>query len=186
MTTRLALWRRLDAPGHDAVRVERVGTDWVLAGTAVFGADGIPARLDYRVTCDAAWRTERGEVRGWIGDRFVEHQVARSPDRGWTLDGAVASGLDDCLDLDLGFTPATNLLQLRRAALATGQSADVPVAWLDPSARTVALERVEQRYERRSATTYWYESPRFGYAALLETRADDVVRVYPGLWALEG
>ena len=41
----------------------------------------------------------------------------------WTLDGAAVSGLEACVDLDLGFTPATNLLQIRRLALALGSIA---------------------------------------------------------------
>jgi hypothetical protein len=47
--------------------------------------------------------------------------------------------------MDLGFTPATNLLQLRRPALEPGQAAAAPAAWLDVSAGT--LEELTQRYE---------------------------------------
>ena len=92
--------------------------------------------------------------------------------------------LDDCVDLDLGFTPATNLLQLRRVALACGQAADVPVAWLNAAAGT--LERLSQRYERRSARAYWYEAPRFRYAALLDVDPSGFVHRYPGLWQMQG
>jgi hypothetical protein len=39
-----------------------------------------------------------------------------------------------------------------------------------------------QSYERRGERTYWYEAPRFAYAAALEvTRAGFAWR-YPGLW----
>jgi hypothetical protein len=58
------------------------------------------------------------------------------------------------------------------------------VAWIDTSTDT--LEIVHQRYERRSPTTYWYESPRFGYEALLEVAPVGFVRRYPGLWEAEG
>jgi hypothetical protein len=88
-----------------------------------------------------------------------------------------------CVDLDLGFTPATNLLQLGRLALTEGQAADAPVAWLDVSAGT--LEVLSQRYERRSATTYWYEAPGFGYAGLLEVAPTGFITRYPGLWEAE-
>jgi hypothetical protein len=88
-----------------------------------------------------------------------------------------------CLDLDFGFTPSTNLLQLRRLALAEGQGTDAPAAWLDVS--TGAFAVLVQRYERRSATTYWYEAPRFSYAELLEVDPLGFVRRYPGLWEAE-
>jgi hypothetical protein len=87
------------------------------------------------------------------------------------------------MDLDFGFTPSTNLLQLRRLALATGQGADAPAAWLDVSTGT--LDVLVQRYERRSETTYWYEAPRFNYAEMLEVDSVGFVRRYPGLWEVE-
>jgi hypothetical protein len=178
------LWRRLDAPGHDACRLEQGPAGWTLDGAAVFSEDGVPARLAYRVACDAAWRTERGEVRGWVGSRAVELTVTRSVGSVWTVNGAAVPDLGHCLDLDFGFSPSTNLLQLRRCALAVGQAGDVPVAWLDVSAGT--LEALPQRYERRSETTYWYEAPRFDYAALLEVDAAGFIQRYPGLWEAVG
>jgi hypothetical protein len=64
-----------------------------------------------------------------------------------------------------------------------GRAADVPVAWLDVSAGS--LEALSQRYERRAEVTYWYEAPRFGYAALLEVTPAGFVKRYPGLWQAE-
>jgi hypothetical protein len=178
-----ALWRRLDTPGHDACWLERSAWGWHLDGAAVFREDGVVARLHYEVTCDAAWVTQHGRVRGWLDTRPVDFTIVRTNEGAWTLNGMTVSGLDGCADVDLGFTPATNALQLRRVALASGQAADVPAAWLDVSAGT--LERLDQRYERRTETTYAYEAPRFGYAASLEVTPAGFVRVYPGLWELE-
>jgi uncharacterized protein len=177
------LWRRLDTPGHDACRLEQGVAGWTLDGAAVFSENGVPARLLYQVACDPSWRTEHGEVRGWLGGQSVEFRVERTTEGVWTLNGELAPGLGHCLDLDFGFTPATNLIQLRRSALAEGQAADVPVAWLDVSAGR--LDALPQRYERRSETTYWYEAPRFDYAALLEVDPAGFIRRYPGLWESE-
>lgn len=109
--------------------------------------------------------------------------ITRDPAGIWHRNSAKLAGLQRCLDLDLSFTPATNLLQLRRTALVIGESADVPVAWLDvPRGR---LELLEQRYERRSQEVYLYEAPRFGYSGLLELDSSGFVRHYPGLWRME-
>ena len=196
MTSLAALWRRLDVPGHDACRLEEVEHGWRLYGTAVFRLDGAPARLDYFVDCDRAWHARTASVEGWVGAQEIAITIARGPDGRWLLDDAPVPGLDDCIDVDFGFTPATNLLQLRRVALAVGDAANVPVAWLDVPANT--LERLEQRYHRSTGTTYDYESrfpevriPRLAalarddYHAVLETTADGFVRRYPGLWELE-
>jgi uncharacterized protein len=149
----------------------------------VFQLEGRPALLTYAATCDVSWRAQSGHVRGWIADRAVDLSVERTAGGAWRLGGAEVSGLRDCVDLDFGFTPSTNLLQLRRLALQTGQSADAPAAWLDISTGT--LDVLVQRYERRSETTYWYEAPRFDYAALLEVDHVGFVRRYPGLWEVE-
>ncbi len=86
------------------------------------------------------------------------------------------------VDLDFGFTPATNMLQLSRIALKPGQRADFPVAWLDLD--SVSLIELPQIYERRSEATYWYAAPTVPYQALLEIAPSGFVQSYPGLWRL--
>lgn len=177
------LWRRLDTPGHDACRLQRTAAGWAVEGAAVFRHDHAPAWAGYRVTCDDAWRTLEGEVRGWLGSRAVVATMARASDGTWRVNGKPVPGLESCVDLDLAFTPATNLLQLRRVALAEGQAAEVPAAWYHLGADTLAC--LPQRYERRSSNAYWYEAPSERYAGLLETDATGFVRRYPGLWEAE-
>ncbi len=177
------LWQRLDTPGHDACTIDRHETGWRLCGGAVFRHDGAPARLTYEVVCDTAWRTRHGRVEGWLGDRPVDFRIAHPNGDGWTLNEVTVPELAACVDLDLGFTPATNLLPLRRLDLAEHQAADAPAAWLDVAAGTLSL--LAQRYERRSLATYWYEAPTVPYAALLEVAATGFVLRYPGLWEAE-
>ena len=178
-----AFWRRLDTPGHDAAVVNRTNDGWRLEGTTVFAHGSGPARLSYWVECASDWRTRRANVTGWVGHNRFEVDVTRSETGEWRLNGKTVDGLEECLDVDFGFTPATNFLQLSRCGLGVGQTADFPVAWLDvPDPSLTALS---QRYEKRTATTYWYESPQSSYSALLEIADSGFVRSYPGLWALE-
>lgn len=183
MTTDAILWRRLNAPGHDACRLEQTAGGWRMNGAAIFRHDDEPACLTYRVVCDAGWRTQAGAVHGWVGSRTIDFRAVRTPDGVWTLNGQIVPNLDGCVDLDLAFTPATNLFQLRRVALEVGQFADVPVAWLDVSAGT--LDVLHQRYERRGDALYWYAAPRFDYVALLEVNDVGFVQKYPRLWEAE-
>lgn len=81
----------------------------------------------------------------------------------------------------MGFTPATNLLVLRRLDLSRGGAADAPAAWLD--VRDGTLVRLPQCYARRTATAYRYEAPTVGYAADLAVSDAGFVTRYPGLWA---
>jgi hypothetical protein len=183
MNTVSVLWRRLDAPGHDACRLEQTNAGWTLDGAAVFREDGLAAGLTYHLACDQAWRTVEGRVHGWFGQQSLEFRITRGDSGLWTFNGAAVPGLESYVDLDFGFTPATNLPQLRRIALDEGRAADVPVAWLDFARGT--LTSLPQRYERRSKDSYWYESPSFQYQALLEVDEVGFVRLYPGLWEME-
>ena len=177
------LWKRLDTPGHDACRLDGNDAGWKLDGTAVFRHDGAPARLTYQVACDLAWRTLQGKVEGWLGNQSIAFSISRTDAGLWALNGLAVPSIEDCADLDLGFTPATNLLPIRRLDLAEGQSAEAPAAWLDVSKGKLAV--LPQRYERRSKTTYWYEAPSVQYAALLEVSPTGFVLRYPGLWEAE-
>ena len=179
------LWRRLDAPGHDACRLERNASAWQLDGAAVFRLeDGRIAQLHYRVRCDLHWHTQWGTVRGWLGGSAIDLAIARDARGHWKLNDEAVPDLSHCTDLDLGFTPATNLLQLRRLNLAKGEGADAPAAWVDLDGGGV-LSELMQRYERTADDAYAYEAKRFDYAATLRVTQDGFVRDYPDLWNAE-
>lgn len=178
----LALWRRLDTPGHDAARLIREGDGYRLGGCAAFRHESGPACIHYSVVVDSAWRTMRGRVRGFVADRTIDHRICREQDA-WYFDGVLAEGLEHLWDLDYGFTPATNLLQLRRAAPAPGEAVDLPVVWFDVDAATLSV--LPQRYECCSEATYRYRAPTVPYEGLLETAPNGFAKSYPGLWVME-
>jgi hypothetical protein len=122
-----AIWRRVDTPGHDACWLLRDERGWMLDGAAIFKHAAGPARLAYRIQCDTEWRTLSGMVLGYIGNHPVSFNIARLASD-WTLNGTVVRGLNQLDDLDLSFTPATNLLQLRRQDVPFGKSVSIPVA----------------------------------------------------------
>lgn len=173
------LWRRIDMPGHEACRLEQDGGGWRLQGTAVFRHEAGPASITYVVRCNARWETVSGLVRGNLGQRPIDYAVTREGNI-WKLNGSAMPGLEHLVDLDLGFTPATNLQQLRRVPIARDETVELPVAWLDVDAGT--LTELPQTYQRRSETAFWYEAPSVGYQELLELAANGFIRRYPNLW----
>jgi uncharacterized protein len=177
------LWRRLDAPGHDACRLAGRDGGWTVEGVAVFSHGQGPAKLAYELAVDGSWRARSGWIEGWIGSKPVSHSFTHEGTSVWTMNGKAVPGLDRCVDLDFGFTPATNLPQFRRLALEPGQAADAPAAWFDIDAGALAC--LHQRYERRGKTQYWYEAQSVGYAGLLEVFPNGFVQTYPGLWLAE-
>lgn len=178
------LWRRLDAPGHDACRLERSDLAWQLDGAAVFRhANGGTAQLHYRVRCDRQWHTQSAIVRGWLGDSAVDLAVTRGS-RGWVISDQSVPELSHCVDLDLGFTPATHLLQLRRLNLAVGESAKLAAATLD--LRDGSLGLLAQHYQRLSTDRYSYGAPQLAAErAELAVNEDGFVLDCPGRWVSE-
>ena len=176
-----AFWRILHTPGHDTALLAPALTGWHLTGMAAFlGEDG-PVAVNYTVEIDDAWLARRGSIRGIAGGRRFYHSIERRED-GWYLDGKW-QGLAELVDLDFGFTPATNFQQLTRAGLAVGERAGFSVVWFDIGQEK--LTELPQIYERRDETQYRYESPTLGYEAMLEMDATGFVRVYPDLWEME-
>lgn len=174
------LWHRLDRPGHESARLSFQGPHQYLAGTAVFVDEQGPCRLDYLIVCDAAWRTLSGRVTGWVGQKVIEIELAVDASSRWTINGAERPEVAGCLDLDLNFSPSTNLLPVRRLGLAIGQEAKMRAAWLRfPS---FALEPLDQLYRRIGESTYRYESAGGRFVADLEVNGAGFVFRYPGFW----
>ena len=174
------LWRRLDRPGHESARLFYQRPHRYLAGTTVFADKQGACRLDYRVVCDAAWRTLSGRVTGWVGEKVIEIELAVDSVSRWTLNGGECPETVGCIDLDLNFSPSTNLLPLRRLGLAVGQEAKVRAAWLRFPSFT--LEPLDQLYRRIGESTYRYESAGGTFVADLEVNGAGFVIRYPGFW----
>jgi hypothetical protein len=179
-------WRRLDLPGHDAATLVEGPTGVELRGMAVFRDNGVPTALSYGVRCDAQWRTTGAYVHGWRGAEAIELEIVRDETGRWSCGGATYPAVAGCLDLDLSFTPATNLLPLRRLGLAVGQRTEVRSAWLEWPVGI--LTPLTQRYERQSGSTYRYEADLPGgdtFAAELRVDPAGWVLDYAGLWQAE-
>ena len=174
-------WRKLDHPGHDSCRLFKLPTGWRLSGAAVFWEEERPCHFHYEVLTDALWRTRRASVAGYLGNRTVEVRITRARNQ-WKVGSEALNNIADCVDVDLGFTPATNLIVLRRLSLKIGQRAEAPAAYLAfPRMRFVKLP---QTYHRIGRTEYEYEAPTVGYAGTLHVSTAGAVVHYPGLFEL--
>ncbi|HEX5409376.1 MAG TPA: putative glycolipid-binding domain-containing protein [Gemmatimonadaceae bacterium] len=177
------LWRRLDLPGHDAATIKPIAHGWRVSGVAILVDSARPCRVEYDVDCDTSWLTRRCSLRGHVGAMPVALDVRRGVSGTWTVDGADAPGLRGCMDIDLGFTPATNLLPIRRLKLDIGQPAVVRAAWIRFPEFTA--EVLDQVYTRQAEYRYLYESGGGVFRCELQVDPFGCVVDYPGLWRAE-
>ena len=100
--------------------------------------------------------------------RAVAHGVVQPQARGAT-------------DVDFGFSPATNLMPLRRLPEIGG--IDASAAWLpDPDG---ALQRLDQRYVRGRGGLVHYSAAQTGFETDMLVEPSGFVTRYPGFWEAE-
>lgn len=178
-TIATAHWTALDRSGEDKCRLARADHGWLLVGHARFqDGDGFAA-LDYVVRCDKDWLTLGADIAGPHGDRDIRIQIERTTD-GWSLNETLQPGLDLALDIDLSFTPATNLMPLRRLLAGPVDALITRSAWLDYPA--TALRPLDQTYTRRAPGKVAYRGEQTGYVTELSVDDSGFVTTYPRLW----
>jgi hypothetical protein len=158
-TTRVA-WRRSDEIEADEFCTLSVRAGGLSMVGTVLGAEaGRPIRIEYRVLADAKGLTTAVHVRQLVG--FEQRAIAllRDEKGNWSVDGNRVAALRSCTDVDLGCSPSTNTLPIRRLGLSIGSSKKISAAWI----RFPELEVVKaaQTYTRLDESTYRYASGTF-------------------------
>jgi hypothetical protein len=168
------LWQASDG-GSEVCVLERAGRGHRLRGTVLTHAAERPIELRYAVTVDAGWATTGVEVLV----SFAGGEAREPVELGRLWSGKKRPpGYEDCVDVDLSFTPATNTLPIRRLGLKVGEEKEIAVAWLVwPELR---FERAVQRYARLAKDRYRYAQDDF--EAELTVDEDGLVLEYEGLW----
>jgi hypothetical protein len=157
MTTRRVAWRRSDeaqADEHCTLTLRHGGLS--LVGTILGAEGGVPVRVEYRVMADGAGLTTAVHVRDQRGFEARTIALTRDGKGGWTLDGKAARALRRCTDVDLGCSPSTNTLPIRRLLLGIGASHTIQAARVRFPELTVV--KAAQTYTRLDEFTYRYAS----------------------------
>jgi hypothetical protein len=201
---RLMIWRGLDEWRTEAAEIHLTEDGVGARGTQV-GLDPLPYRLSYRLEAPEQFVTRSLEIEvggdGWRRELDLSHDGNGS----WRCHGTETgkaqvelpapggdtAGLEDSLDCDLGLSPLTNLMPIRRHDLHRGPGeAEFVMAWV--SVPDLALHVSAQRYEhlrmeRQGAVVSFIDEGMFkGFTSELELEPDGLVRVYPGLAARVG
>jgi len=161
-------WRGLDEWRAEAAEVEFLEE----GGVSVRGVQLAAAyRADYSLHTDAGWNTMRFDVRCVDADGAVSHLELMPRDLG-----------EDVVDVDLAFSPLTNLMPVRRSGLAAEPGAvDIVTAWV--SLPGLEVNRSQQRYEHVRPRTVRYvdRGVHEGFKAELDVDDDGLIVRYLGL-----
>ena len=175
MTTIRVAWRRSDdvaTDEHCTLTVRDGGLS--LVGTVLGAEGGLPVRVEYQVLADAAGVTTAAHVRDLRGFEQRAMTLERDLKGNWRVDGAVVKTLKNCTDVDLGCSPSTNTLPIRRLRLGLGGTKTIQAAWIRFPELTVV--KAAQTYTRLDEFTYRYASGDF--SAELTVDDDGLVAAY--------
>lgn len=196
MVRRLAIWSGLDAWTAESARVE-LGDDGLRATGTQLGAEPVPYRIDYALDATGpgcATRHMRVAVAGEGWRRSID--LMRGDDGAWrcaaSAEGEVGAEValpepggdlsalgPDALDCDLGLSPLTNLMPIRRHTLHERPGRhNLVVAWI--SVPDLAVTVAPQTYEHLRPGVVRFSQPD-GFTADVETDADGLVLLYPGI-----
>ena len=170
----------LHAPGMEYFELRQRGAQWIFLGTILHLHKDQPFELSYSIECDLAWRTLNSQIELRRGGNTRDLQI--QADRGhWIANGVPQPQVDGCIDVDLGWSPCTNTLPIRRLDLGVGAgSGPVVAAWV--KFPELALERLPQEYHRVAERTYRYSSRGGAFIASLGVDEHGLVEEYEGLW----
>jgi hypothetical protein len=174
---RWILWQGLIAPSMERFVAARTESGFQLSGLILQAHRDAPYVVRYSIEVDDAWRTRAVQVEV---ENDGKHRIALATDGSghWSRDGEQLRGVDNCLDIDLEWSPSTNTLPIRRLSLTLGETKVVAAAWVRfPS---LDVQRLEQSYERIDERRYRYRSGRF--TADLAVDDDGMVLQYGVNW----
>jgi hypothetical protein len=179
-TIRRVVWRRnLDDRSFEECVVTKTPDGFGIAGHVIAAQDGAPLVVGYDIICGQAWSAQSVMVDQTLGDARRRLRLERA-DNGWLVDGARDPQLDGCAEPDLGLTPSTNALAIRRLALAVGQAAEIRCAWVKFPA--LSVEPSLQRYQRLGERDYRYTNVASGFTALVAVDALALPVTYENIW----
>jgi uncharacterized protein len=139
-----------------------------------------PCHIDYTVAVDAGGQATEAQATITTPSGVRKIVLRSGAAGGWDLDGVPAPQLERCGDIDLGWTPATNTIPIRRLGLAIGESATITAAWIRfPELDVVANE---QHYTRLANDRWRYRSGVYDFDLATDPTSRLVVAYGVDLW----
>lgn len=173
------LWSKVDGHGYEYCQLDGA-PQTKLFGQVVTMLDGRPCSATYTVLCALDGSTESVELKCRIAGEEKALSIRRKPDGTWQCNGDEMPHFQGLKDIDLGITPSTNTLPIRRLHLRHGESKELTAVWV--RFPELSLAPLAQRYTCIDDVTYLYESVQSGYQAQITVDEDSIVVSYENEW----
>lgn len=174
------LWHCPPLSSSEHASLLEAGDGYRLQGVTALPLGDIPCHIDYVVFADRQWRPS--EARATITTPSGVRELVLWSDHadGWQLNGVPASHLDGCRDVDLGWTPATNTVPIRRLGLEIGETATISAAWV----RFPELDVVSnaQCYTRLADDRWQFRSGDYDFELVTDATTGLVLSYGDDLW----
>lgn len=173
------VWRRLDRLGIEHCSLAQRADGWQIQGT-VISAEPRPFLVRYGISCDTMWQTRTVEIAVEMGASTRTMRMRVDEDQRWWSADSELLPFRGCIDVDLGITPATNTLPIRRLNLAIGETRAVTAAWV--RFPELSIEALPQHYIRLDALRYRYESADGAFTTEIVVDELGLATDYAGGW----
>ena len=171
----------MSSPGAEYFELWGGESGWRLDGRVVVVVNAQPLQVSYRIECDAGWNTRSVNVLTRSGTMVGTVQLTVDDEQRWWSGEDELRTLRGCVDVDLGITPSTNSLPIRRLGLGVGDAGELVAAWI--RFPEMEIEPLAQVYTRLGERLYRYESGGGSFTADLEVDDLGLVVSYEGGWA---
>src|ERR1041384_4737352 len=175
-------WRWLQGTGLERFEFLHAGSELIFRGTILTLAQAEAMEARYELVCDQAFLTRRAHIS--VRNSTGERTLTISAENGrWYENDRENTKVRGALDIDLGWSPSTNTLPIRRLNLQVGESSgEFIAAWVRFPGLT--LEPLPQEYVRLAERLYRYSSRRGSFTAQLQVDDQKLVVDYQGFWQL--
>jgi hypothetical protein len=175
--TRSVMWHGVDPFSTEILHLRGIDRTWEMRGVVLIDLPQGATEIRYTLSADDRWRSRRVHVE-MLGAHTGSMTLIGDGEGAWHRSDARIAKVDGCVDLDLGVTPATNTLPIRRLDAAVGDTITTRVAWVRFPELTI--EPDEQTYERLADRRWLFRSDDF--VAELDVDEDGLVVRYGDLW----
>lgn len=172
------IWRNLETTEFQNCSLKIDPTMNVIIGSVISVHQGTPLWVKYSIEASKMWQTKRVMVEQVYQGNLQELILDVDSNQKWYENRVEIQELRGCEDVDLGVTPATNILPIRRLKLMQGEQATITAAWI--RFPKLLIEKSKQRYMRLGEKKYEYKSDTF--RAELEIDNNGMVERYGNIW----